>query len=163
MCYIFVSTEKLFSWSCNFFIWSVRVVCILSANHTFMWLNSFSFFFIIKRSTCNYYCVLIRNNGDLCCTQTVQVYMTALGIYNIISFKYETNQDTHAHTHTHTTYAHECTHMHTHSHTWTFSKKFVRRKIRLRNKRRFETLLKEMGFQSLSKWCLRVRMAESVW
>ena len=40
----------------------------------------------------------------------------------------------------------------------------VQRKTCQRNKsRRLETLLNEMGFQSLSKLCLRVRMAKTVW
>ena len=66
--------------------------------------------------------------------------MTALGAYNVKLFTYEINQ----HTHTHT--------LHTRAHTQARSKKFVLRKIRQRNKsRRFENLLKEVGFQSLSK------------
>ena len=84
-------------------------------------------------------------------------YMIALGAYNIKSFTYEINQHTHTHTHTHThactfTHAHIHTHTHTHTHTQASSKKFVPRNIHQRNKsRRLETLLKEMGFQSLSK------------
>ena len=67
-------------------------------------------------------------------------YMTALCAYNVKLFTYEINQ----HTHTHT--------LHTRAHTQARSKKFVLRKIRQRNKsRRFENLLKEVGFQSLSK------------
>ena len=63
-------------------------------------------------------------------------------------------------THTHHTRARA----HTRTHTQARSKKFVLRKIRNRNRsRRLETMLKEMGFLSLSKWCLGVRMAESVW
>ena len=89
-------------------------------------------------------------------------YMTALGTYNVKSFTNKlinTCTSTHTHPHTHTlTYTH--TH-HTNTsarmrtqtlpHTQARSKKFVLRKIRQRNKsRRIETLLKEMGFQSLS-------------
>ena len=72
-------------------------------------------------------------------------YMTALGAYNVKSFTYEINQHTHEHTHTH--HKRACTRAHTRMHTQARSKKFVSRKIRLRNKsRRLETLLKEMGF-----------------
>ena len=108
-------------------------------------------------------------------------YMTVLGPYNVKSSTYEINQHTHVrartHTHTHTPTTHSCAHTHTHTHTHTHipqthtrtrararaltherthtqarSKKFVLRKIRQRNKsRRLETLMKEMGFQSLSK------------
>ena len=40
----------------------------------------------------------------------------------------------------------------------------AQREIRQKNKgRRLDTLLKEMSFQSLSQWCLRFRMAETVW
>ena len=76
-------------------------------------------------------------------------YMTALGAYNIKSFIYEINQHTHMCTHTHT-HTHHTTH--TRAHTQARSKKFVVRKIRRRNKSgKLETLLKEMGFQNLSK------------
>ena len=83
-------------------------------------------------------------------------YMTALGAYNVKSFTYEINQHlheyTHTHTHTHTYTPHTHTRAHACSHTKASSKKFVLRKIHQRNKsRRLETLLKEMGFQSLSK------------
>ena len=74
-------------------------------------------------------------------------YMTALGAYNVKSFTYEISQHMHEHTHTriHTT-------PHTRMHTQAHSKKFILRKICQRNKsRKLETLLKEMGFQSLSK------------
>ena len=71
-------------------------------------------------------------------------YTAALGAYNVKSFTCEINQHMHEHTHTHT--------HHTRTHTQAGSKKFVLRIMRQRNKsRRLETLLKEMGFQSLSK------------
>ena len=74
-------------------------------------------------------------------------YMTALGAYNVKSFTYEINQHMHEYTNTHTR-----ARAHTRTHTQALGKKFVLRKIRQRNKsRRLETLLKEMGFQSLSK------------
>ena len=89
-------------------------------------------------------------------------YMTAPGAYNVKSLIYEINQHmheythtpTHSHTHTytHTTHTNARMRAHTRPHTQARSKKFVLRKIRQRNKsRRLETLLKEMGFQSLSK------------
>ena len=87
-------------------------------------------------------------------------YMTALGAYNIKSFTHDINQHMHEHTHIHThthTYTHTHHHHHhqhttTRAHTQARSKKFVLRKTRQRSKsRRLETLLKEMGFQSLSK------------
>ena len=80
-------------------------------------------------------------------------YMTALGAYNVKSFTHEINQHTHARAHTHShTYARARERAHTRTHTQAHSKKFVLRKIRQRNKRRrLETLLREMGFQSLSK------------
>ena len=89
-------------------------------------------------------------------------YMTALGACNVKFFTYEINQHMHEHTHKHVR-ARTCTHTRTHTQACS-SKKFIMRKICQRNKsRRLETLLKEMGFQSLSRWCLRVRMVESVW
>ena len=78
-------------------------------------------------------------------------YMTALGAYNVKSFTYEINQHMHEYTNTHT-HTRARTRAHTHTHTQARSKKFALRKIRQRNKsRRLETLLKEMGFQSLSE------------
>ena len=90
-------------------------------------------------------------------------YMTALGAYNVKSFTYKlintctsthphTHTLTHTHTHTHHTHTSARMRAQTRPHTQARSKKFVLRKIRQRNKsRRLETLLKEMGFQSLSK------------
>ena len=88
-------------------------------------------------------------------------YMTARGAYNVKSSTYKINQHMHehtppTHTHTHTTHtrarARARTRAHTRTHTQARSKKFVLRKIRKRNKsRRLETVLKEMGLQSLSK------------
>ena len=83
-------------------------------------------------------------------------YTTALGAYNVKSFTYEINQHMHEHTHNNdnnnTNNTHTRARAHTRTHTQARSKKFVLRKIRRRNKsRRLETLLKEMGFQSLSK------------
>ena len=68
-------------------------------------------------------------------------YTTALGAYNIKSFTYELKQHTHAHIHARAN---------ARTHTQTRSRKFAPKKIRQRNKsRRLETLLQEMGFQSL--------------
>ena len=69
------------------------------------------------------------------------------------------------HTHTHHARAHTHKHARARTHTRARSKKFVLSKIRHTDQsRRLKTVLKEMGFQSLSTWCLRrVRMAETVW
>ena len=82
--------------------------------------------------------------------------MTALGAYNVKSFTYEINQHMHEHTHNNDNNNNNNTHTraraHTRTHTQARSKKFVLRKILKRGKsRRLETLLKDMGFQSLSK------------
>ena len=89
--------------------------------------------------------------------QNCQKYTTALGAYNIKSFTWEIKHHvrararTHTHTHTHI-HIRARARAHTRTHTRARSKKFVLRKIHQRNKSRMlETLLKKMGFQSLSK------------
>ena len=83
-------------------------------------------------------------------------YRTALGVIKEYHLPVKL---THTHTpHTHAR-ARTRTHTRTHAHTWEHAKIIAQTKIRQRIKGRSETLLKEVSFQSLSKW-LRARMTE---